>query len=52
MYKPFQIRDPQTQTAKNPSVKSPPKYSPPPGGGGGLVLWNCPQIHSKTKQKR
>ena len=30
---------------------SPPNISPPPPGGG-LYLENCPQIQSKTKQKR
>ena len=38
MYKPFQIRDPQTHNAKKPSVKSPLKYSPPPPPGGACTL--------------
>ena len=43
MYKP-----PQTGNAKNPPLNRPSKYKPP----GGLYLENCPQIQSKTKQKR
>ena len=33
---------------KNPLLNRPSKYKPP----GGLYLENCPQIQSKTKQKR
>ena len=43
MYKP-----PQTGNAKEPPIKRPSKYKPP----GGLYLEKCPQIQSKTKQKR
>ena len=48
MYKPLQIKAPQTGNAKNPPLNHPSKYKPP----GGLYLENCPQIQSKTKQKR
>ena len=42
MYKPFQIRDPQTHNAKKPSVKSPLKYSPPPPPPGGPCTLKLP----------
>ena len=48
MYKPLQIQAPQAGNAKNPPLNRPSKYKPP----GGLYLENCPQIQSKTKQKR
>ena len=48
MYKPLQIKDPQTSNAKNPLLNHPSKYKPPRG----LYLENCPQIQSKTKLKR
>ena len=48
MYKPLQIYAPQTRNAKNPLLNRPSKYKPP----GGLYLESCPQIQSKTKQKR
>ena len=48
MYKPLQISAPQPSNAKNPPLNRPAKYKPP----GGLYLDNCPQIQSKTKQKR
>ena len=48
MYKLLQIEAPQTGNAKNPLFNRPSKYKPP----GGLYLENCPQIQSKTKQKR
>ena len=44
---PSKYKPPKPVTQK-PSVKSPLKYKPP----GGLYLENCPQIQSKTKQKR
>ena len=47
MYKPLQIKAPQTHNAKNPPLNHPSKYKLPRG----LVLGNCPQIQSKTKQK-
>ena len=47
MYKPLQIKAPQTGNAKNPPLNHPSKYKPP----GGLYLENCPQILSKTKLK-
>ena len=43
MYKPLQIEAPQAGDAKNPPLNPPPR---------GLYLENCPQIRSKTKQKR
>ena len=43
MYKPPKIRN-----AKNPPLNQPSKYKLPQG----LVLGNCPQLQSKTKQKR
>ena len=42
------IEAPQSGNAKNPPLNRPSKYKPP----GGLSLENCPQIQSKTKQKR
>ena len=49
MCKPLQIyKAPQSGNAKNPLLDRPSKYKPP----GGLYLENCPQIQSKTKQKR
>ena len=45
MYKPLQIKAPQTRNAKKPPLNRPFKYKPP----WGLVLGNCPQIQSKTK---
>ena len=39
---------PQTGNVKNPPLNRPSKYKP----SGGLYLENCPQIQSKTKQKR
>ena len=47
MYKPLQIKAPQTGNAKNPPLNHLSKYKPP----GGLYLENCPQILSKTKLK-
>ena len=47
MYKPRQIQAPQTCNAKNRQLNRPSKYAPQ-----GLILGNCPQILSKTKQKR
>ena len=44
-YKPPQ----QTGNAKNPPLNCPSKYKP---SRQELVLGNCPQIQSKTKQKR
>ena len=44
-YKPPQL---QIGDAKNPPLNRPSKYKPP----GGLYLENCPQIQSKTTQKR
>ena len=38
----------QTGNAKNPPLNRTSKYKPP----GGLYFENCPQIQSKTKQKR
>ena len=43
-YKPLKL----VLNAKNLPLNRPPKYKPP----GGLCLENCPQIQSKTKQKR
>ena len=43
MYKP-----PLNGNAKDPPLNRSSKYKPP----GGLYLENCPQIQSKTKQKR
>ena len=48
MYKPLQIKAPQTSNAKTPPLNPLSKYKPPEG----LYLENCPQIQSKTKQKR
>ena len=48
MYKPLQIKAPQTSNTKNSPLNRPSKYKPP----GGLHLENCPQIQSKTKQKQ
>ena len=46
MYKPLQIKAPETGDAKNPSLNRPSKYKPP----GGLYLENCPQIQSKQRK--
>ena len=48
MYKPLQIKAPQTDNAKNPPLNRSSKYKP----SGGLYLENCPQIPAKTKEKR
>ena len=48
MYKPLQIKAPQTGNAENPPLNRPSKYKPPEV----LYLTNCPQIQSKTKPKR
>ena len=45
---PSKYKPPQTGKAKNPPLNSPSKYKPPRG----LYLESCPQIQSKTKQKR
>ena len=46
MYKPLQIKAPQTHNAKNPPLNHPSKYKLPRG----LVLGNCPQIQSKQSK--
>ena len=48
MYKPLQIKAPQTGNKKNPSLNRPFKYKPPEG----LHLEDFPQIKSKTKLKQ
>ena len=45
---PSKNKPPQTGNAKNPPLNRPSKYKPPKG----LYLENCPQMQSKTKQKR
>ena len=45
---PSKYKPPQTGKAKNPPLNRSSKYKP----NGGLYLENCPQIQSKTKQKR
>ena len=47
MYKPLQIKAPQTGNAKNLPLNRPSKYKPL----AGLYWENCPQIQSKTKPK-
>ena len=45
---PSKYTPPKPVTQKNPPLNRLSKYKPP----GGLYLENCPQIQSKTKQKR
>ena len=45
MYKPLQIKAPQTDNAKNPPLNRPPKYKP----SGDLYLENCPH---QLKQRK
>ena len=44
---PSKYKPPKLVTQKNPPLHRPSEYKPP----GGLLLGNCPQIQSKTKQK-
>ena len=45
---PSKYKPPKLVMQKNPPLNHPSKYKSP----GGLYLENCPEIQSKTKQKR